>query len=131
MGRGARRVPGTKTPWNLAVPGGWMPCAHERDGGRMAGRRVCAVQAFRRRQNLGGGGIHFRRAFQISTDTIKKATPDGCGLFYGGDYWTRTSDLLRVKMRRDVKALILGAFRHFWPRFLWVQATALSTVSTR
>ena len=51
--------------------------------------------------------------------------------FYGGDYWTRTSDLLRVKMRRDVKALLLGAFRHFLPRFLWVQITALSTVSTR
>ena len=50
---------------------------------------------------------------------------------FGGDYWTRTSDLLRVKMRRDVKALLLGAFRHFWPRFLWVQITALSTVSTR
>ena len=32
---------------------------------------------------------------------------------FGGDYWTRTSDLLRVKMRRDVKALLLGAFRHF------------------
>ena len=31
--------------------------------------------------NLGGGGIHFRRAFQISTDTIKKATPIRCGLF--------------------------------------------------
>ena len=76
-------MPGTKTPWNLAVPGGWMPCAHERDGGRMAGRRVWAVQAFCRRQNLGGGGIHFRRAFQISTDTTKKATPIRCGLFYG------------------------------------------------
>ena len=50
---------------------------------------------------------------------------------FGGDYWTRTSDLLRVKMRRDVKALLLGAFRHFWPRFLLVQITALSTVSTR
>ena len=50
---------------------------------------------------------------------------------FGGDYWTRTSDLLRVKMRRDVKALLLGAFRHFWARFLWVQITALSTVSTR
>ena len=49
----------------------------------------------------------------------------------GGDYWTRTSDLLRVKIRRDVKALLLDAFRHFWPRFLWVQITVLSTVSTR
>ena len=53
------------------------------------------------------------------------------GIPIGGDYWTRTSDLLRVKMRRDVKALLLGAFRHFWPRFLWVQIIALSTVSTR
>ena len=51
-------------------------------------------------------------------------------VLFGGDYWTRTSDLLRVKMRRDVKALLLGAFRHFWPHFLWVQITALSTVST-
>ena len=50
---------------------------------------------------------------------------------FGGDYWTRTSDLLRVKIRRDVKALLFSAFRHFWPRFLWVQITALSTVSTR
>ena len=35
------------------------------------------------------------------------------------------------KMRRVVKALLLGAFRHFLPRFLWVQITALSTMSTR
>ncbi len=39
--------------------------------------------------------------------------------------------LMLLKMRRDVKALLLGAFRHFWPHFLWVQITALSTVSTR
>ena len=31
---------------------------------RTAGRCVCAVQAFRRRRNLGGGRIHFRRAFE-------------------------------------------------------------------
>ena len=31
---------------------------------RTAGRCVCAVQAFCRRRNLGGGRIHFRRAFQ-------------------------------------------------------------------
>ena len=64
---------------------------------------------------------------------IKRKVPDFVRNqeLFGGDYWTRTSDLLRVKMRRDVKALILGAFRHFWPRFLWVQTTALSTVSTR
>ncbi len=30
------------------------------------GRRECAVQAFCRRQNLGAGGIDFRRAFQNS-----------------------------------------------------------------
>ena len=28
-------------------------------------RRICAVRAFCRRQNLGAGGIHFRRAFEI------------------------------------------------------------------
>ena len=38
----------------------------------------------------------------------------------GGDYWTRTSGLMRVKIRRGVKALLLGVFRHFWPRFLRV-----------
>ena len=27
-------------------------------------RRFCAVPAFRRRQNLGAGGIHFRRVFE-------------------------------------------------------------------
>ena len=32
---------------------------------------------------------------------------------FGGDYWTRTSDLLRVKMRRGAKALLLGAFWYF------------------
>ena len=31
---------------------------------RTAGRCVCAVQAFCRRRNLGGGRIHFRRAFE-------------------------------------------------------------------
>ena len=63
----------------------------------------------------------------------QRKEPDfkGNQVLFGGDYWTRTSDLLRVKMRRDVKALLLGAFRHFWPRFLLVQITALSTVSTR
>ena len=41
-------------------------------------------------------------------------------VIFGGDYWTRTSGLMRVKIRRGVKALLLGAFRHFWPRFLRV-----------
>ena len=52
-------------------------------------------------------------------------------VLFGGDYWARTGGILRVKMRRDVKALLLGALRHFWPHFLRVQITALSTVSTR
>ena len=30
---------------------------------------------------------------------------------FGGDYWTRTSDLLRVKIRLGVKGLLLGGFR--------------------
>ncbi len=34
-------------------------------GPRTAGRRLYAVQAFFRRQNLGVDGIHFRRAFEI------------------------------------------------------------------
>ena len=48
-------------------------------------RRFCAVRAFCRRQNLGAGGIHFRRAFQIPPVTIKITTPDRCGYFYGRD----------------------------------------------
>ena len=94
-------------------------------------RAELRVQAFCRRQNLGAGGIHFRRAFQISTDTIKKATPDGCGLFYGGDYWTRTSDLLRVKIRLDIKRLLLGAFQYFLLHFFRTGKRLLSSVSTR
>ena len=35
-----------------------------KDSGELHIRRECGVQAFCRRQNLGGGGIHFRRAFQ-------------------------------------------------------------------
>ena len=46
-------------------------------GAPHGGAARCAVQAFRRRGNLGGGGIYFRRAFQIPTDTIKITTPFG------------------------------------------------------
>ena len=53
-------------------------------------RRFCAVRAFCRRQNLGAGGIHFRRAFQIPPDTIKITTPGRCGYFYGASGGTRT-----------------------------------------
>ena len=41
--------------------------------------------------------------------TIKKATPIRCGLFYGGDYWTRTSDLLRVKGLVKLFLALFGA----------------------
>ena len=77
-----------------------------------------------------GKAERFKRIFQTKK---QRKVPDFLRNqeLFGGDYWTRTSDLLRVKMRRDVKALLLGAFRHFWARFLWVQITALSTVSTR
>jgi hypothetical protein len=37
--------------------------------------------------------------------------------FFGGDYWTRTSDLLRVKIRLCAKGLLSGAFRYFLLRF--------------
>ena len=40
-------------------------------------------------------------------------------------------DLLRVKMRRDIKALLSGAFRNFCPCFSRAQIAELSTVSTR
>ena len=72
----------------------------------------------------------FKRIFQLQK---QRKVPDFLRNqeLFGGDYWTRTSDLLRVKIRRDVKALLLGAFRHFWPRFLQAQSAALSTVSTR
>ena len=79
----------------------------------MAGRRVWAVQAFRRRQNHKKGHTH-------------QVWP-----FYGGDYWTRTSDLLRVKIRLDIKRLLLGAFRYFLLRFFGTDRRSLSTASTR
>ena len=44
-------------------------------------RRVCAVRAFCRKQNLGGGRIHFARAFEISQDSIKITTPLGVVIF--------------------------------------------------
>ena len=154
-----------KPPGTVGFQGLQTPCAGEKDadagqGPARRGRRVCAVQAFRRRRNLGGlrpqarfgaqppqrggtwrgdGGIHFRRALespegfagQWPAKPKEKDMTVGHVFLFGGDYWTRTSGLMRVKMRRDVKALLLGAFRHFWPHFLWVQITALSTVSTR
>ena len=51
--------------------------------------------------------------------------------FHGGDYWTRTSDLLRVKIRLGVKALLSGAFRYFWFHFFRTGKRSLSTVSVR
>ena len=83
-------------------------------------------------------GLNYHKIWEIqegkTSNKRKRKNPQNLAvlrIFLGGDYWTRTSDLLRVKIRRDVKALLLDAFRHFWPRFLWVQITVLSTVSTR
>ena len=50
---------------------------------------------------------------------------------FGGDYWTRTSDLLRVKIHLDVKGLLLGAFRYFLLHFFRASKRSLSAVSTR
>ena len=62
----------------------------------------------------------------------KPSKPCGSkGLHCGGDCWTRTSDLLRVKIRLDVKALLLGAFRYFLLRFFRTGKRPLSTASTR
>jgi hypothetical protein len=63
----------------------------------------------------------------------ERKEPDfkGNQVLFGGDYWTRTSDLLRVKIRLDVKDLLLGAFRYFWLRFFRASKRSLSAVSTR
>ena len=64
---------------------------------------------------------------------IKRKVPDFTRNqeLFGGDYWTRTSDLLRVKIRLDIKCLLLGTFRYFWLRFFRIGKRSLSTVSTR
>ena len=50
---------------------------------------------------------------------IKRKVPDFVRNqeLFGGDYWTRTSDLLRVKIRLDIKCLLLGPFRHLLLHF--------------
>ena len=50
---------------------------------------------------------------------------------FGGDYWTRTSGLMRVKIRMDIKCLLLGAFQYFWLHFFRTGKRSWSTVSTR
>ena len=64
-------------------------------------RRFCAVRAFCRRQNLGAGGIHFRRAFQtkgwkppLAAGTQKERTSDRKSFLFGAGNQTRTDDLL-------------------------------------
>ena len=52
-------------------------------------------------------------------------------VLFGGDYWTRTSDLLRVKIRLDIKCLLLGPFRYFLLHFFRKNKRSLSTVSAR
>ena len=70
---------------------------------------------------------------QIFSWRIKRKVPDFARNqeLFGGDYWTRTSDLLRVKIRLDIKRLLLGTFRYFLLRFFGTDRRSLSTVSTR
>ena len=57
-----------------------------RDGAPPGGAaRLRRTSIFAAGKNLGGGGIHFRRAFQIPPVTIKITTPGRCGYFYGRD----------------------------------------------
>lgn len=63
--------------------------------------------------------------------TRKEPDLKGNQALFGEDYWTRTSDLLRVKIRLDIKCLLLGTFRYFSLRFSGGQVAACSTVSTR
>ena len=107
---------GEKTPGTIRFQGLQTPCAGEKDadagqGPARRGRRVCAVQAFRRRRNLGGlrpqarfgaqppqrggtwrgdGGIYFRRAFQLSTESKKKDTTKRRVLLFGAGNEART-----------------------------------------
>ena len=64
---------------------------------------------------------------------IKRKEPDFLRnqVLFGGDYWTRTSDLLRVKIRLDGKGLLSGAFRYFLLHFFRTGKRSSSTVSTR
>ena len=92
----------------------WFICRHPRIG-QCIGRRKC------------------RKFKQTFLRQIKRKVPDFLRNqeLFGGDYWTRTSDLLRVKIRLDVKALLLGAFRYFLLHFFRAGKRSLSTASTR
>ena len=64
-------------------------------------RRFCAVRVFCRRQNLGAGGINFRRAFQTkgwkpppARETKKERHAVSVSFFFGAGNQTRTDDLL-------------------------------------
>ena len=64
-------------------------------------RRFCAVRVFCRRQNLGAGGINFRRAFQtkgwkppLAAGTQKERTSNRKSFLFGAGNQTRTDDLL-------------------------------------
>ena len=79
------------------------------------------------------GGRKSRKFKQTFSRRIKRKVPDFSRNqeLFGGDYWTRTSDLLRVKIRLDVKALLLGAFRYFLLHFFRAGKRSLSIVSAR
>ena len=72
-----------------------------------------------------------RNLKQTFSRRIKSKVPDFLRNqeLFGGDYWTRTSDLLRVKIRLNIKGLILGAFWYFWLHFFRAGKRSLSTVS--
>ena len=58
----------------------------------------------------GGAFVPYKRF--AAGKTIKKATPIRCGLFYGGDYWTRTSDIIFLQVNLFVLIVTLEIIEH-------------------
>ncbi len=97
---------------------GDVSCVDKKDASTAEGqnrpsgrRRKCAVRAFCRRQNLGAGGIHFRRALKSPkggaglwpVEPTKKDMTHGHVLFYGDPSGIRTPDPL---LKRQLLCLL-------------------------
>ena len=61
------------------------------------GQNYCSHQCLHWWQELSTGQFHENGFESLVCARIKKNTTRLGGVFFGGDYWTRTIDLLRVK----------------------------------
>ena len=68
--------------------------------------------------------LFLRNLFYLTGKTL--AAQGLQGFLNGGDCWTRTSDLLRVKIRQFAKTMMLGAFWYLRTRLSRDTSTALS-----